>query len=228
MATIGTFTKTENDFAGAVKTLTLNVKVPDFRIFARQTEFGAAWKKKSSEGREYARHFNASLRKEKGDAMSSDRRGGRNRHECANAPPVVAGRRDAGPAQSPLRRDQMSEKPSSPSTSTSAQGKKVDGRPLRAGDRGAAGPRPDQPIRGGVAREPGQTTRSHGNWPRSRTRQRINGACKNSRSRVNRGEYLPREWQAPLPWQGRVSALRPEGSNGRVWPRSAVELHTRC
>jgi len=53
MTTIGTFTKTENDFAGAVKTLTLNVKVPDFRIFAGQTEFGAAWKKKSSEGREY-------------------------------------------------------------------------------------------------------------------------------------------------------------------------------
>ena len=65
MATIGTFTKTENGFAGAVKTLTLNVKArlapsektsdkaPDFRIFAGQTEFGAAWKKKSSEGREY-------------------------------------------------------------------------------------------------------------------------------------------------------------------------------
>jgi uncharacterized protein (DUF736 family) len=65
MATIGTFTKTENGFTGAVKTLTLNVKArlapsektsdkaPDFRIFAGQTEFGAAWKKKSSEGREY-------------------------------------------------------------------------------------------------------------------------------------------------------------------------------
>ena len=65
MATIGTFTKTENDYTGAVKTLTLNVKArispvekandkaPDFRIFAGQTEFGAAWKKKSNEGREY-------------------------------------------------------------------------------------------------------------------------------------------------------------------------------
>jgi uncharacterized protein (DUF736 family) len=65
MATIGTFTKTENGFTGAVKTLALNVKArispsekpndkaPDFRIFAGQTEFGAAWKKKSSEGREY-------------------------------------------------------------------------------------------------------------------------------------------------------------------------------
>ncbi|HTT83825.1 MAG TPA: DUF736 domain-containing protein [Xanthobacteraceae bacterium] len=65
MATIGNFTKTENGYTGAVKTLTLNVKAriapadktndkaPDFRIFAGQTEFGAAWKKKSSEGREY-------------------------------------------------------------------------------------------------------------------------------------------------------------------------------
>jgi uncharacterized protein (DUF736 family) len=65
MATIGTFTKTENGYTGAVKTLSLNVKAriapteksnekaPDFRIFAGQTEFGAAWKKKSSEGREY-------------------------------------------------------------------------------------------------------------------------------------------------------------------------------
>ena len=62
---IGTFTKTENGFAGAVKTLTLNVKArlapsektsdkaPDFRIFAGQTEFGAAWKKTSREDREY-------------------------------------------------------------------------------------------------------------------------------------------------------------------------------
>lgn len=65
MATIGTFSKTENGFAGAVKTLTISVKTrivsadktndkaPDFRIFAGQTEFGAAWKKKSNEGREY-------------------------------------------------------------------------------------------------------------------------------------------------------------------------------
>ena len=65
MATIGTFTKSENGYAGAVKTLALNVKAriapaektndkaPDFRVFAGQTEFGAAWKKRSSEGREY-------------------------------------------------------------------------------------------------------------------------------------------------------------------------------
>ena len=68
MATIGSFKKSENgDYAGAVKTLTLNVKAritpvektnekaPDFRIYAGRTEieFGAAWKKTSNEGREY-------------------------------------------------------------------------------------------------------------------------------------------------------------------------------
>ena len=66
MATIGTFTKSENGgFSGAVKTLTLNVKAqlrpaektnekaPDFRIFAGQTEFGAAWKQTSKDGRDY-------------------------------------------------------------------------------------------------------------------------------------------------------------------------------
>jgi uncharacterized protein (DUF736 family) len=67
MATIGTFTKTENGYTGAVKTLTLNVKTvkfvpaegdsergPDFRIFAGATEFGAAWKKTARETqREY-------------------------------------------------------------------------------------------------------------------------------------------------------------------------------
>ncbi len=66
MASIGTFTKTENGFTGSVKTLTLNVKAkivaadkeneraPDFRIFAGTTEFGAAWKKTAREtGRDY-------------------------------------------------------------------------------------------------------------------------------------------------------------------------------
>ena len=65
MATIGTFTKTGDDFTGVVKTLALNVKAkitqgekendkaPDYRIFAGQTEFGAAWKKISGAGREY-------------------------------------------------------------------------------------------------------------------------------------------------------------------------------
>ena len=67
MATIGTFTNTEDGaYAGAIKTLTLNVKAaqfrpadkdndkaPDFRIFSGQTEFGAAWAKRSNEGRDY-------------------------------------------------------------------------------------------------------------------------------------------------------------------------------
>ena len=65
MATIGNFTKTDTGFSGSVKTLTLNVKAtfraddsendkaPDFRIFAGATEFGAAWKKTSREGRVY-------------------------------------------------------------------------------------------------------------------------------------------------------------------------------
>lgn len=67
MATIGTFKKqADGSYAGAIKTLTLNVKQarltpvssendkgPDFRIFAGSTEFGAAWKKTSREEREY-------------------------------------------------------------------------------------------------------------------------------------------------------------------------------
>ncbi|MBX5141236.1 DUF736 domain-containing protein [Rhizobium lentis] len=67
MATIGTFSRTENGFAGAVKTLNLNVKSvkfvpaegdnengPDFRIFAGTTvEFGAAWNKQSDKGNAY-------------------------------------------------------------------------------------------------------------------------------------------------------------------------------
>jgi uncharacterized protein (DUF736 family) len=65
MATIGTFTKSENGFSGQIKTVTLNVKAkfapaekendkaPDYRIFGGQTELGAAWKKTSNAGREY-------------------------------------------------------------------------------------------------------------------------------------------------------------------------------
>ena len=61
MATIGSFTKTDTGFSGAVKTLTLNVKAtfraddkendkaPDFRIFAGATEFGAAMASASSD-----------------------------------------------------------------------------------------------------------------------------------------------------------------------------------
>lgn len=65
MATIGTFTKSDNGFVGAIKTLSLNVKAnfipsdkesdkaPDFRILAGSVEFGAAWKKTAQNGREY-------------------------------------------------------------------------------------------------------------------------------------------------------------------------------
>ena len=67
MATIGSFSKDDaGNYNGAIKTLTLNVKqatfrkaekdndkAPDFRIFAGQTEFGAAWKKTSRENRDY-------------------------------------------------------------------------------------------------------------------------------------------------------------------------------
>lgn len=66
MATIGSFTRTDDGFAGSVKTLTLNVKSvkfvpvesdnekgPTFRILAGATEFGAAWKKTSRDQREY-------------------------------------------------------------------------------------------------------------------------------------------------------------------------------
>jgi uncharacterized protein (DUF736 family) len=65
MATIGTFTKSDDGFAGAVKTLSLNVKAkfvpsektsdkaPDYRILAGTVEFGAAWKKIPQNGREY-------------------------------------------------------------------------------------------------------------------------------------------------------------------------------
>jgi len=65
MATIGTFTKIDDGFAGAVNTLSLNVKAkfvpaekesdkaPDYRILAGAVEFGAAWKKTAQNGREY-------------------------------------------------------------------------------------------------------------------------------------------------------------------------------
>jgi len=66
MATIGTFTASDNGYTGSVKTLTLNVKAkfvateaenekaPNFRIIAGSTEFGAAWKKTARDSdREY-------------------------------------------------------------------------------------------------------------------------------------------------------------------------------
>ncbi|UTP40565.1 DUF736 domain-containing protein [Phenylobacterium sp. LH3H17] len=67
MATIGSFHKQDDgSYTGAIKTLTLNVKAavirpaeresdkaPDFRIFHAAVEFGAAWRKKSREDRDY-------------------------------------------------------------------------------------------------------------------------------------------------------------------------------
>jgi uncharacterized protein (DUF736 family) len=65
MAIIGNFTKLENGYTGSIKTAAVSVKAkitpavkendkaPDFRVFTGQSEFGAAWKRTSSAGREY-------------------------------------------------------------------------------------------------------------------------------------------------------------------------------
>ena len=69
MATIGTFKKEGNGYAGNIETLTLKAKItfepqekrsdkaPDFRVFHISDDFtseiGAAWKKTSKEGAEY-------------------------------------------------------------------------------------------------------------------------------------------------------------------------------
>ena len=66
MATIGTFTASDDGYTGMIKTVTLSIKAkfqasakdnnkaPDYRIFAGATEFGAAWKKTARDNdREY-------------------------------------------------------------------------------------------------------------------------------------------------------------------------------
>ncbi|MBU0832424.1 MAG: DUF736 domain-containing protein [Alphaproteobacteria bacterium] len=65
MATIGTFTSSENGFSGAIRTLALHVKAriarvenpsdkgPQFRVYAGNVELGAAWQKTSEQGRDY-------------------------------------------------------------------------------------------------------------------------------------------------------------------------------
>ena len=65
MATIGSFIRSGDTFTGTVKTLSITAKAtirpadkasdkaPDYRVFANQVEFGAAWKKTSGEGRDY-------------------------------------------------------------------------------------------------------------------------------------------------------------------------------
>jgi uncharacterized protein (DUF736 family) len=67
MATIGTFKKTGNEFTGAIVTLSVqakNVRIvpetnrsgdnsPSHRVFVGRVEIGAAWAKRSNEGRDY-------------------------------------------------------------------------------------------------------------------------------------------------------------------------------
>ncbi|WP_315828392.1 MULTISPECIES: DUF736 domain-containing protein [unclassified Bradyrhizobium] len=66
MATIGSFTASDNGYTGSIKTLTLNIKAkfvasekdsdkaPDYRIWAGSIEVGAAWKKTARDSdREY-------------------------------------------------------------------------------------------------------------------------------------------------------------------------------
>ncbi len=65
MTTIGTFSKSANGFTGAMRTLTLDIKVklvavrklnasaPDYRLQAGDYEIGAAWNKVSKSERPY-------------------------------------------------------------------------------------------------------------------------------------------------------------------------------
>ena len=67
MATIGSFKKTGNDYTGSITTLSLQAKnvritpeetrsndnAPSHRVFVGKIEIGAAWAKRSNEGRDY-------------------------------------------------------------------------------------------------------------------------------------------------------------------------------
>ncbi len=67
MATIGTFKKSGNEFTGEIVTLTVHAKsvritpetraggdnAPSHRVFVGKAEIGAAWAKRSNEGRDY-------------------------------------------------------------------------------------------------------------------------------------------------------------------------------
>ena len=67
MATIGTFRKAGDEFTGEIITLTVQAKkvrivladrrpsdsAPSHRVFIGQAEIGAAWTKRSKEGRDY-------------------------------------------------------------------------------------------------------------------------------------------------------------------------------
>ena len=67
MATIGTFKKSGNEFVGQIVTLSVQAKnvrivpearasgenAPSHRVFVGRAEIGAAWSKRSNEGRDY-------------------------------------------------------------------------------------------------------------------------------------------------------------------------------
>ena len=67
MANIGTFTKTDDGFKGEIVTMsvqqknvrvvreteTANENAPSHRVFVGRAEIGAAWTKRSNEGRDY-------------------------------------------------------------------------------------------------------------------------------------------------------------------------------
>jgi len=67
MATIGTFKKTGNHYTGEIVTLSVQAKnvrivpeetrsndnAPSHRVFVGKAEIGAAWSKRSNEGRDY-------------------------------------------------------------------------------------------------------------------------------------------------------------------------------
>ena len=67
MATIGTFKKSGNEYTGAITTLSVQAKgvrivpeetrtndnAPSHRVFVGKAEIGAAWAKRSNEGRDY-------------------------------------------------------------------------------------------------------------------------------------------------------------------------------
>jgi uncharacterized protein (DUF736 family) len=67
MATIGTFKKSGNDYTGEIITLSVQAKgvkitsadtrgndnAPSHRVFVGKAEIGAAWTKRSNEGRDY-------------------------------------------------------------------------------------------------------------------------------------------------------------------------------
>lgn len=67
MATIGTFKKTGNEYTGTITTLSVQAKgvrivpeenrsndnAPSHRVFVGKAEIGAAWTKRSNEGRDY-------------------------------------------------------------------------------------------------------------------------------------------------------------------------------